>query len=309
MTPEKKRAYLYLHIAVFLFGFTAILGKLITLREVGLVWHRLWITCLSLIFFPGVMAGLKAMSKKEFIRFMAIGIVTCSHWLTFYGSIKLSNVSIALSCLATSSLFTSLLEPLLFKKRINPIELVLGVIVAIGIAIITRASMGYQTGIIVGLISAFLAAAFSTLNKKYMEGHHPVSMTFLELGTGFLMITLLLPLYKVYFPEINLMPAAGNQSDWIYLIILAILCTSVAYVLALMALKELTAFTANLAINLEPIYGILMAMAIFHEHRELDYRFYIGTALILGSVLLHPILNKWLKPKLIQDQQELKSVT
>ncbi len=292
--PRIQRAYLFLHIAVFLFGFTAILGKLITLREVMLVWHRLWITCLSIVFIPGVIQSLRAMSRKEIIRFMAIGLVTCLHWLTFYGSIKLSNVSVALSCLATSSLFTSLLEPLLFKKRINPLELLLGLVVAVGIAIITQATLDYQAGIAVGLLSAFLAAAFSTLNKKYMANHNPISMTFLELGTGFVFITACLPLYVHYFPEMELVPQ-GN--DWIYLIILALLCTSVAYVLALLALKELSAFTANLAINLEPVYGILMAMFIFQEHHELDSGFYTGTGLILLSVFLHPILSRFIRKR------------
>jgi drug/metabolite transporter (DMT)-like permease len=297
LSKELKRAYLFLHLAVFLFGFTAILGKLIELKEVMLVWHRLWITCLSIVFIPGVLKGLQKMTKKERIRFMGIGIITCLHWLTFYGSIKLSNVSVALSCLATSSLFTSLFEPFLFKRKINPLEVVLGLVVVAGISIITKATLGYKAGIITGLVSAFLAALFSTLNKRYMADHHPVSMTFLELGTGFALITLLLPLYIHFFPETQLIP---SSADWIWLLVLAVLCTSVAYVLALLALKELSAFTTNLAINLEPVYGILMAMAIFQEHRELDTGFYWGTALILSSVFIHPLAKKWLRKRQYQ---------
>lgn len=289
MSNELKRALWFLHIAVLLFGFTAILGKLITLREVMLVWHRLWITCLSIAFIPGVISSLQKMSKQEIIRFMGIGLITCMHWLTFYGSIKLSNVSVALSCLATSSLFTSLIEPIVFKRRVNPLEVILGVAVAIGILIITQATLGYREGIIIGLISALLAALFSTLNKRYMGNHNPVTMTFLELGTGFLLITLLLPAYLHFYPETVLMPQA---SDWLWLIILAVICTSVAYVLALMALKEISAFTANLAINLEPVYGILLAIPIFHEHMELDWRFYLGTGIILSSVFMYPLIRR-----------------
>ncbi|MDX5319895.1 MAG: EamA family transporter [Bacteroidota bacterium] len=289
MSKELKRAFLFLHIAVFLFGFTAILGKLITLREVMLVWHRLWITCLSIAFIPGVILALKKMTRKEIIRFMGIGLITCMHWLAFYGSIKLSNVSIALSCLATTSLFTSLIEPWLFKRRINPLEVVLGIAVTVGIIIITRATFGYKEGIIAGLIAALLASLFSTLNKKYMENHHPITMTLLELGTGFLFITALLPVYLHYVPDAVLMPAA---EDWGWLLILSILCTSVAYVLALLALKEISAFTANLAINLEPVYGILLAIPIFQEHKELDWRFYLGTGIILFSVFLYPVIRR-----------------
>lgn len=289
MSKELKQAYWFLHVAILLFGFTAILGKLITLREVMLVWHRLWITCISIAFIPGVLKALSKMTRQEIIRFMGIGLITSMHWLTFYGSIKLSNVSIALSCLATTSLFTSFIEPWIFKRRINPFEVMLGVVVAIGIVIITKATFGYRDGIIAGLIAAFLASLFSTLNKKHMGDHNPITMTFLELGAGFVLITALLPVYLTYYPEAKLMP---DPSDWAWLILLALLCTSVAYVLALIALKQLSAFTANLAINLEPVYGILLAIPIFHEHKELDTGFYLGTGLILFSVFLYPVIRR-----------------
>lgn len=294
MNKELKRAYWFLHIAILLFGFTAILGKLITLREVMLVWHRLWITCLSVVFIPGVIKALGKMTRTEIIRFMGIGLITCLHWLTFYGSIKLSNVSVALSCLATTSLFTSFIEPIVFKRKVNPLEVVLGVAVALGIIIITQATLGYKEGIIMGLAAALLASLFSTLNKKYMADHNPITMTFLELGTGFLFISALLPLYLQYFPDAVLMP---EPSDWGWLLILSLICTSVAYVLALIALKELSAFTANLAINLEPVYGILLAIPIFHEHMELDIRFYLGTGLILFSVFLYPVIRRYQRKK------------
>ncbi len=289
VSKELKQAYWFLHVAILLFGFTAILGKLISLREVMLVWHRLWITVLSVAFIPGVIKALGNMTRQEIIRFMGIGLITCLHWLTFYGSIKLSNVSIALSCLATTSLFTSFIEPLVFKRRINPFEVVLGVVVAIGIVIITKATFGYRDGIIAGLIAAFLASLFSTLNKKHMKNHNPITMTFLELGAGFVFITALLPVYLHYFPEAKLMP---DPKDWAWLVILALVCTSVAYVLALVALKQLSAFTANLAINLEPVYGILLAIPIFQEHKELDAGFYLGTGLILFSVFLYPVIRR-----------------
>lgn len=294
VNKELKQAYWFLHIAILLFGFTAILGKLISLREVMLVWHRLWITCLSVVFIPGVLKALAKMTRTEIIRFMGIGIVTCLHWLTFYGAIKLANVSIALSCLATTSLFTSFIEPLVFKRKINPLEVILGIVVAIGIVIITQATFGYRDGIIMGLAAALLASLFSTLNKKYMANHNPITMTFLELGTGFLFITALLPVYLSYFPDAVLMP---EPSDWGWLLILSLVCTSVAYVLALIALKELSAFTANLAINLEPVYGILLAIPIFHEHLELDTGFYFGTGLILFSVFLYPVIRRYQRKK------------
>lgn len=283
-----------MHIAVFLFGFTAILGKEISLREVSLVWHRLWITVLSIALVPGAISYMRRMTKKQILRFMFIGILTCAHWLTFYGSIKLSNVSVALSCLATTSLFTSFIEPLFFKRKIDLLEVALGFVVFIGIVIITQATLVYWEGIVVGLIAALLAAIFSTLNKKYMEGHNPFTMTILELGSGFLVISLFLPLYFAYQPEMVFAPTA---EDWLWLLVLSIFCTSVAYILSLLALKELSAYTASLSLNLEPVYGILMAMAIFNEYEDLTPGFYVGTLLILTSVFLHPILKKQQKKR------------
>lgn len=220
---------------------------------------------------------------------MGIGLITCAHWLSFYGAIKLSNVSVALSCLATISLFTSFIEPLFFKRKIDALEVALGIIVTIGIIIITQATLNYKLGIFVGLLAAVLASLFSTLNKKYMANHNPFTMTFLELGSGFLMITLLLPAYFHFWPE---MVFAPSLADWGWLFTLAVLCTSVPYTLTLLALKEISAFTANLAINLEPVYGILLAIIIFQEQRELDAQFYLGTLLILISVFLHPIIKR-----------------
>ncbi|MBI1221071.1 MAG: EamA family transporter [Bacteroidetes bacterium] len=289
MSNELKKAYWLLHISILLFGFTAILGKKISLDASVLVWHRLWITCLAIVFIPGVLKAIGSMTRKEIIRFMGIGIITSMHWLAFYGSIKLSNVSIALSCLATTALFTSFIEPFFFKRKINPIEVILGVAVAIGIAIITHATFGYEKGIMVGLLAAVLAAIFSTLNKKYMQNHNPVTMTFLELGTGFLFISVILPFYFSKFPQTVFQPTA---EDWGWLLVLAILCTAVAYVMALMALKEISAFNSSLALNLEPVYGILMAMAFFDEQKELGFQFYLGTGIILLSVFLYPVMKR-----------------
>lgn len=285
---EVKTAYIQLHTAIFLFGFTAILGKLISLQETMLVWHRLWITCVSLIFLPGVYRAFVAIPNREKLRFAGIGIVTSLHWLAFYGAIKYSNVSIALSCLATTSLFTSFIEPWLFKKRINWMEVVLGLIVVIGIVIITRATLGYATGIAMGLLAALLASLFSTLNKKYMGNTHPVAITFTELGTGFIFVSLLLPLYYHYFPQAVFVP---EPMDWIYLLVLSLVCTSWGYVLGLQALRHLSAFTANLSVNLEPVYGIVMAAIIFGEHKELTTEFYLGTLLVLLSVCIHPLIR------------------
>lgn len=298
MNPEKRAAYLQLHLAIFLWGFTAILGRWISLQEVPLVWYRVLITCVGLAFVPGVMSGLKTLQRKNVLIFLGIGCLTALHWVAFYGSIKASNVSVALSGLATTSLFTSFIEPLVLKKRIRPTEVVLGLLVIVGIYIIFNGlDKSFFIGFIMGLIAAFLAALFSTLNKKYIEHADPKSITFTELAGGLLFLSLCSPLYLWLFPEAQLIP---TTADWFYLVVLAWLCTAFTMVLALKAMKHLTAFTANLALNLEPVYGILLAWAIFGENKELSPNFYLGAVIIIFSVFLHPFIeNQKVKNKLL----------
>jgi drug/metabolite transporter (DMT)-like permease len=297
LNPEKRAAYLQLHLAIFLWGFTAILGRWISLQEVPLVWYRVLITCVGLLFVPGVVSGLKTLQRKNILIFLGIGCLTALHWVAFYGSIKASNVSVALSGLATTSLFTSFIEPLIFKKRVRPTEVILGLLVIAGIYVIFNGlNADFLIGFIMGLIAAFLAALFSTLNKKYIDHADPKSITFTELAGGFIFLSLCSPLYLWLFPDAQLIPTA---SDWFNLVVLAWLCTAFTMVLALKAMKHLTAFTANLALNLEPVYGILLAWAIFGENKELSPNFYLGAIIIIFSVFLHPVLeNPTVKNKL-----------
>ena len=169
MSQPRKKAYIQLHIAVLLFGFTAILGKLILLNESALVWHRLWISVGGLIFLRGTIAGIRKLSKQDLLRFSGIGCLVILHWLTFYGSIKIGNsASIALACLSTTTLFTSILEPIITRSKFNKIEILLGLFVIVGIYFVSQVGEFYYLAIVVGLISAFFASLFSTLNKKYI---------------------------------------------------------------------------------------------------------------------------------------------
>lgn len=287
---NKQKAYLQLHLAVLLFGITAILGKLITLDSIALVWNRLWIAVLGLVFMPGAIRGLRTISRKNLIRFVGIGFLVALHWITFYGSIKLgNNASITLACLATTSLFTSVLEPLITKSKFKLMELFLGALVVVGIVFLTGVGASYYPAIIVGLVSALLAALFSSLNKKYLQTNNSISVSILELFSGFVLISLCFPLIQNFLPQNNWIPL---YNDWLYLLILGICCTSVAYALSLNALKELSAFVSNLSINLEPVYGILLAIWLLGESKDLNSNFYIGTSIILISVLLHPIITK-----------------
>lgn len=291
---ERVKAYFQLHIAVILFGFTAILGRLINLSELVIVWYRLLFTCISLLFIPQVWRALSAMKPVRVWQLLGIGIIVSSHWVMFYGAVKYANVSVTLTCMATASFFTAMVEPLITKKTLKIYELLLGVLIIPGIYLIFYFSEIYTTGIIMGLIAALLAAIFASMNKRMVADQDALTMTFVELGGGLIFLSLLFPIYWHYFPNTAM---TGGGMDFIYLVILALLCTTFAYVLSIHALKQLTAFANAMTINLEPIYGILLAFVIFQENQDMDNRFYIGTGLVLLAVFLHPVIEYSLRRK------------
>ena len=311
INKEITRAYIKLHIAILLFGFTAILGKLITLQNMGLVWNRLWISFAGLLLLPGVVKGIKEIGKRQGLIFIGIGILVALHWVTFYGSIKLGdNASVTLACMATAPLFTSIVEPLIIKRRIFKTEVFLGLLTIVGIYFVTGVGSFYYAAMITGIVSAFLASLFSVLNKKYLQAYNTLSVSFIEFSSGWLFLCLLLPFYFYTNKEFSIMPQnlelvkpwhfqyLGIHSDWYYLMILGLLCTCLAFVFALHSLKYVSAFTANLSVNLEPVYGIILAALIFKENTELNIEFYTGTGIILSCVILHPILQGFEKRKL-----------
>ncbi len=287
-----RRAYLELHLAVLLFGFTAILGRLINLDQTPLVFYRMGLTALSLIFFPGVYRRVLAMPARQRWQLAGIGTIVALHWVTFFGSVKASTVSVTLSCFGTTALFSSIIEPLVTRRRFRAEELLIGLLILPGIWLIHRATGQYALGIALGLISAALAATFSSLNKNMVEHHDAQTLTFLELAAGCVFLGMLLPFRSAYGEYASLWP---SPMDWLWLLVLALLCTTLAYVLSIRALRPLSAFASNLTINLEPLYGILLAMLIFQEHQVLPGTFYGGAAIVLAAVFVHPVLSRYLK--------------
>lgn len=278
-----KPALIRLHVAVFLWGFTGILGRLITLNEGWLVWWRMFITVLTLWVYFFFRKKIERVTIKDFIKIASIGTILSLHWLLFYGSIKYSNVSIALTCLATTGLFSAIIEPLIFKRRIDTKEIGLGTFALAGIAIIYFSNLQFSVGIYIGLLSSIATVIVSVLNKKIVSGYAPQVITLYQLTGGFVGLTLLMPLYdhllksSIQFPQ---------QWDWLWLTILACFCTVLTFILYIGALKKLSAFTMNLTLTLEPVYGIILAFALFQENKYLSKYFYIGFALILIAVLL-----------------------
>jgi len=291
-----KKALIQLHIAVFLAGFTAVLGKLITLNEGLLVWFRLLITVLTLGCILLYKKQLVKIPVKDVLKIFAVGLIVAIHWVTFYGSVKYANISVALVCFSATGFFTALLEPLIVRRRISLTELGLGLIAISGIYVIFDFHPQYKVGIIFGIISAVGSALFPIYNKKLLLTYSPRILTLYELGGGLLGLSILVPFYLAQFPAGYYLPTG---SDWLWLLVLAWLCTVLSFDLQLNALKKISAFTANLTYNLEPIYGIILAFIFFKENENLHGQFYIGVSLILLAVLLQML-------RVAREQRQLK---
>lgn len=281
-----KKALLQLHIAVFLWGFTGVLGRLISLNEGLLVWWRMFLTVATLVFLRWVQKEFEAIAWKDALKIGGVGALVALHWVTFYGSIKMANVSIALTCMAAGGVFTALAEPLAFRKKIDIWELMLGVITLVGIGLIFHFNPKYKWGILVGIFSVLLAVVFSILNKMLVGKFNAKTISLYELGGGWLAWTLLLPVYWYFIPAQSFWPIG---MDWIWLLIMAWFCTVLSVNLSLQALKHISAFTQNLTLNLEPVYGIILAFIVFKENRDLSPGFYVGFLLIALAVLLQMI--------------------
>lgn len=276
-----KKAFLQLHLSVFLAGFTGILGKLISLNEGLLVWYRLLITSVTLYVLFRIQGTLKKIPWKDILPIGGTGVVIALHWLFFYGSIKYSNVSIGVICFSLTSLFTAIFDPLINRRRFDVAEMLLSMLTLLGILLIFHFDTQYRTGIIIGIISAMFAALFTVFNKRLIKRFDTSTITFYELSTGFIVLTIAMPLYLYLFPAPSILP---STMDMLYLLILAWFCTVLMYLLNMSALKKISAFTVNLCFNLEPVYSIVMAFVLFHENKFLNNAFYAGLGCIILSV-------------------------
>lgn len=281
-----KKAFIQLHIAVFLAGFTAILGKLIQLNEGLLVWYRLLLTVIILGAIMVFKRELQVIAAKDIFKIASVGLIITIHWVAFYGSVKYANVSVALVCFSATGFFTAIFEPFILKKKIVIAELLLGLLAILGIYIIFNFHPQYKLGIIFGIIASMGSALFPVFNKQLLLRFSPKILTLYELGSGFILLSFLVPFYLISFPADYYLPTIA---DWGWLLILAALCTVVSFNLQLNALKKISAFTANLTYNLEPVYGIIMAFIFFRENETLHNEFYIGLVLILLAILLQMI--------------------
>lgn len=280
-----------LHIAVALFGLTAILGKLLSLNAITLVMWRMLISLGFLIALKFLFSGkFKPLPKMDRLLFVAIGIVIGFHWFSFYGAVKISHVSVALICMALTPMFTSLIEPALLKVKRVKADLYLSVILIPLIYVLIGGIKDFNVnGFFLGLLASFLAAFFSVLNKKYLYKTDNDTLMLYEFS-GVLLISLL---FIPFLLKMNLIThiIPLNLYDWLWIFLLSILCTNLAFKLTVSAMQKISAFETNLIIGLEPVYGILLAMIIFSEHQYFNWQFYAASAAIIGIVFLYPLIR------------------
>jgi drug/metabolite transporter (DMT)-like permease len=278
-----KKAFLQLHIAVFLAGFTAVLGKLIKLNEGLLVWYRLLFTVIVMAVILFYKKEFIRMPLKSVLKMVGVGAVIAFHWVTFYGSVKYGNISVALVCLSSAGFFSALLEPLFLQKPIVFQEVLLGMLAVVGIYIIFDFHPQFKLGIFYGVLGALGAAIFPIFNKQLVKEFSPRTLTFYELAGGLLVLTLILPVYLNYSVATYYIP---TLKDFYWLLILAVVCTVYCFDLQLKALQKISAFTCNLTYNLEPVYGIVLAFIYLDEGKTVNKGFYIGVAIIMATIVI-----------------------
>lgn len=287
MPKDRILNLLHLHFIVFIWGFTAILGKLISIDSLPLVLYRMLLATLFIFFYVSVFRFRLKVDKRALAWLVFGGIVVACHWVTFFYAIKISTVSVALAMMSTGAFFTALLEPILFQRKIIAYEIVFGILVILGLVLIFRVESTYTYGMIVALISALLASIFSLVNGKLVKNHKPSVISFYELGIGVLFLTSVLVLrgsFSYEFFELNL-------KDWMYLLVLALVCTAYAFIASIKVMRILTPYTVMLTTNLEPVYGILLAWFIFGSEEQMNPLFYLGALIILMTVILNGILK------------------
>lgn len=288
MPNAKLKNYLHLHLIVFIWGFTAVLGALISIDAIPLVWYRMAIATLLIGVFVVITKVRLRFKRTTIIGFCFAGFIIALHWLCFFGAIKASNVSITLAVMSTGAFFTAFLEPLLYWRRIVGYEVVFGFLAMVGLYIIFDVETQYTTGLLLALASSFLGALFTVINGRYAVKYSATSITFYELGFGALCISL----YLMYTGDItNAAFFNLSATDWWYLLLLASVCTAYAFIASVHVMKWLSPFTVVLTVNLEPVYGILLALFILGDSEQMSPQFYYGALVILAAVLANGFIK------------------
>ena len=286
-TDAKTLNYLHLHFIIFIWGFTAVLGALISIDAIPLVAYRMFLATLFIFGYIKLRKIKLRFPAKTIFGFSLAGVIIVLHWITFFGAIKASNVSVTLAVLSTGAFFTSLLEPLFYKRKIIGYEVLFGLFVIAGLYIIFEVETQYTIGILLALSSAFLSALFSVINGKFAVKYNATAISFWELGVGTLCLFIYLLFAGKITPEFFILSA----SDWMYLLLLASVCTAYAFIASVHVMKWIKPYTVMLSINMEPIYGIVLALIILGDSENMSPQFYYGALIIIVTVIANGIIK------------------
>ncbi|MFK7834443.1 MAG: DMT family transporter [Winogradskyella sp.] len=290
MPNVKFKHYLHLHFLVIIAGFTAILGKKITIDALDLVWYRMAIAGILMFIYIKIIKLNIKISKQTFLQFSVAGVIIALHWITFFEAINQANVSIALAMFSSGAFFASFIEPIFFKRRILGYEIVFGLVVILGVFLITSSEMGYINGIILGLFSALFSTLFAVINGRFIEKHSATVISFYEFISGVIFLTAFILLSgKTFNAEFFTL----SNEDWLYLFILASVCTAYAFIGSVDVMRYISPFTVILSYNLEPLYGIAIALFLFPETEQMSPQFYIGAILVLVTVLCDAVFKNY----------------
>jgi len=283
---ERHRNILILHFTVLIWGFTGVLGELISVSALHLVWYRVLIAAITLLFYLVLTKKEIRVSSQDLWKFLGVGVLVGLHWVFFFHAIKISTVSVTLVTLSSLTLFTAILEPLFYKKRISIGDVIVGLVIILGIYLIFKFEFQYWKGIVFGLLAELCASIFSILNGKMVKKSSPAIITFYEMIGAGIGVSVIMLFTKQYNAEMIL-----SSSDLFYLIVLGSVCTALAYVFGVAVMRELSAFTVALTNNLEPVYGILLAMLIIGQKEKMSSGLYLGAVIILGAVFVYPLIK------------------
>jgi drug/metabolite transporter (DMT)-like permease len=291
---KKNKNFLLLHLIVFIWGFTGILGHLISLSALNLVWYRILIAVFSIFFFNRFFSISIKTNLKNGLLFTLTGLIIALHWIFFFQSIKVSNISVTLACLSAATLFTAILEPIIKKRKIIHYEIILGITVIIGLGMIFKFETKYHQGIFLTLFSASMSSLFTVINSQLVKHNPPEKIALYEMAGGLLAVSIYLLVTDPFsFPNFQL-----NFYDGIYLILLGTICTAFALIASIYVMKELSPFTVTMTTNLEPVYGIILAFVLFNQKEKMSVGFYLGTVIILAGIFL----NAYLKTKKVNNK-------
>ncbi len=298
LSISNHRNLLILHFTVLIWGFTGVLGGLISVSALHLVWYRVLIAAITLFLYLRITGNQVLVPWKDMVKFLGVGLIVGLHWILFFHSIKISTVSVTLVTLSSITLFTAILEPIINKKSISIGDIIVGLVIIVGIYLIFTFEFQYFWGIMAGLGAAACASVFSILNGRMVKKNSPTIISFYEMIGAFLGVNIVMLVAGEFSEEMIL-----SAQDWIYLLILGSVCTAFAYVLGVSVMKELSAFTVALVTNLEPIYGIILAIIFIGQTEQMSLGFYAGAVIILAAVFLYP----YIKTKLTKRHAQLQS--